>query len=175
MEAAARVERAIDSIHMSIQDIRNFIFGLRPELLENATFGTGLAALVGEYRRNSTIEFDLRMTDPQPELPPDVTGQLLAVATEALSNIVRHSGATIASVDVLPTESDLRGWELRIRDNGVGFDPASVARLGHQGLANMRERLSMQVGSSVEIQSQRGEGTTVIARVPMSVQNGMAG
>ncbi len=46
-EAAARVERAIDAIHLSIKDIRNFIFGLRPELLE----GASLAGRAGGTRR----------------------------------------------------------------------------------------------------------------------------
>jgi signal transduction histidine kinase len=165
-EAAARVERAIDSIHMSIQDIRNFIFGLRPELLEGMSLGAGLASLVEEYRHKSTIEFDLRVPDPPPELPTDVTGQLLAVATESLSNIVRHARATTATLEVRPIATDADGWELRIEDNGVGFDPRQIGRLGHQGLVNIRERAATQLGGTVEIESQPGRGTTVVAQVP---------
>jgi signal transduction histidine kinase len=164
-EAAARVERAIDAIHMSIQDIRNFIFGLRPELLEGASLGAGLAALIAEYRHNSTIDFDLHVPDPPPELSSDVTSQLLAVATESLSNVVRHSGATAAIVEVRPVAADVDGWELTIEDNGVGFDPKQIGRLGHQGLGNMRER-AVQLGSEVLIQSQPGTGTKVIVRAP---------
>src|ERR1035437_2662991 len=52
-EATARVERAIDSLDQSIRDIRNFIFGLRPELLEQAGLVGGLAALADEFRVNS--------------------------------------------------------------------------------------------------------------------------
>jgi signal transduction histidine kinase len=165
-EAATRVERAIDSIHMSIQDIRNFIFGLRPELLEGVSIGSGLAALVEEYRHNSMIEFDLGVPDPPPDLPDDVSGQLLAVATEALSNIVRHSRATTARVEIRPIATDRDGWELRIEDNGVGFIPGAPGRLGHQGLMNMKDRAAMQLGGTVEIESEPGAGTTVIARVP---------
>ncbi len=58
-EAAARIERAIDSIHLSIQDIRNFIFGLRPGLLEGASLVGGLTALIDEHRHNAMLDFEL--------------------------------------------------------------------------------------------------------------------
>jgi signal transduction histidine kinase len=168
-EAEARVERAIDSIHMSIQDIRNFIFGLRPELLEGMSLGAGLAALIEEYRHSATVDFDLRIPDPPPELPNAVTSQLLAVATEALSNIVRHSGASAATIEVQPIATDMDGWQLRIEDNGVGFDIGPMGRFGHQGLTNMRERAA-QLGSEVRIDSQPGMGTTVTVQVPIAVE-----
>ena len=168
-EAEARVERAIDSIHMSIQDIRNFIFGLRPELLEGMSLGAGLAALIEEYRHSATVDFDLRIPDPPPELPNAVTSQLLAVATEALSNIVRHSGASAATIEVQPIATDMDGWQLRIEDNGVGFDTGPMGRFGHQGLTNMRERAA-QLGSEVRIDSQPGMGTTVTVQVPIAVE-----
>jgi hypothetical protein len=69
------VERAIDSIHLSIQDIRNFIFGLRPELLEGTTLVAGLAALVDEYRHNMVDEFELRIPDAVAEPPVEIIGQ----------------------------------------------------------------------------------------------------
>jgi signal transduction histidine kinase len=165
-EATARVERAIESIHMSIHDIRNFIFGLRPELLEGVDLGAGLAALVDEYRRNSAIDFELHVPDPPPDLPTEATSQLLAVATESLSNVVRHSGARTARIEVRPLATDADGWELRITDDGVGFDPSAVGRVGHQGLINIRERAATRLGGTVEIDSAPGAGTSVIARVP---------
>ncbi len=59
-EVVRRVERAIDSLHLTIRDIRNFIFGLRPELLEGTTLVAGLAAIVEELRHNSMIDVELR-------------------------------------------------------------------------------------------------------------------
>ena len=58
-EVDRRVERAIDSLHLTIRDIRNFIFGLRPELLSGMTLMTGLAAIVEEFRHNSMIDVEL--------------------------------------------------------------------------------------------------------------------
>jgi two-component system, NarL family, sensor histidine kinase DevS len=162
-EAAARVERAIDAIHLAIQDIRNFIFGLRPELLEGTSLVGGLAALVEEYRHNTIIDLEVRVPDTVSEPPADVTAHLLAIVSESLSNVVRHSKASSASVAL--READGESLELTIEDNGVGFDPGGVVKLGHQGLANTRERAAT-IGGSLAIDSKPGSGTRVLVRVP---------
>ena len=164
IEAAARVERAIDSIHLAIQDIRNFIFGLRPELLEGASLVAGLATLVEEYRHNTMIDLELRLPDVATEPPAEVTGQLLGIVSESISNVLRHSRASRAVIELIADENG-RIQELRIEDNGIGFDPARVGKLGHQGLANTRERAS-QIGGSITIDSQPGKGTRLIILVP---------
>ena len=55
---------------------------------------------------------------------------------------------------------------LTIEDNGVGFDPAGVVKLGHQGLANIYGRAA-KLGGTVTIESQPGSGTRVVVRVPI--------
>jgi signal transduction histidine kinase len=163
VDAAERVERAIDSIHLAIQDIRNFIFGLRPELLEGTSLVGGLAALVEEWRHNTMIDLELRVPDVLTGLPVETIGQLLAVVNESLSNVVRHSHASQASVELVAEGA--AGWRITVEDNGVGFDPAGAVKLGHQGLANTRERAA-QVGCTVAIDSRPGAGTRVIIHVP---------
>src|SRR6478735_3856650 len=92
-EVERRVERAIDSLHLTIRDIRNFIFGLRPELLSGATLMTGLAAIVEEFRHNSMIDVEMHTGTMDGEPDVTMTANLLSIANEALSNIARHSGA----------------------------------------------------------------------------------
>jgi signal transduction histidine kinase len=171
-DAAARVGRAIDGIHLSIQDIRNFIFGLRPELLENASLAEGLAVLVEEQRRNSMIDVELHAPDRMIQPTPAVTSHLLAIASEALSNAVRHSRATRALVTV--EELDPNGWELRIEDNGVGFEPSQSAKMGHQGLANIRDR-AQRIGGDLTIASEHGQGAQLTIRVPANASQGAVG
>jgi two-component system sensor histidine kinase DevS len=162
-EARARVERAIDSLDQSIRDIRNFIFGLRPELLEQAGLVGGLAALADEFRVNSMVDVDLDTVEAQEiELPVDLIGQLLSIAREALSNVARHSKATRGSVHV---ESSDGLVTLIISDNGIGFDQTRPRGVGHQGLINMRARASA-VGGRLDVQSQAGSGTRIIVEVP---------
>jgi signal transduction histidine kinase len=162
-EARARVERAIDSLDQSIRDIRNFIFGLRPELLERSGLVGGLAALADEFRVNSMIDVEIDTGDAREvTLPPDLIGQLLSIAREALSNIARHSKATRGSVQVEAGEGVVR---LIISDNGAGFDPGKPRGAGHQGLVNMRARAS-SVGARLDVQSEPGAGTRIIVEVP---------
>ncbi len=164
-DAAARVERAIDAIHLTIQDIRNFIFGLRPELLEGASLASGVASLVDEARHNTIIELTLEIAPGIPDPPPDVTTQLLGSVSESISNVVRHSRASSAVIELGGGADTGGGWQLSIADNGVGFEPGSVSRLGHRGLANLRERVA-HIGGQLTVESEPGHGTRVVIRVP---------
>jgi two-component system, NarL family, sensor histidine kinase DevS len=159
-EVERRVERAIDSLHLTILDIRNFIFGLRPELLSGTTLEAGLVSVVEEFRHNSMIDVELELNGVDREPDPAVTAHLLGVVGEALSNIARHSGASRAVV-WLGNASD-GGLRLVIEDNGHGFDPTDAAALGHQGLANMRSRAAT-IGATMEIASDPS-GTKVEVR-----------
>ena len=161
--AKARVERAIDSLDQSIRDIRNFIFGLRPELLEQAGLVGGLAALADEFRVNSMVDVDLDTASVDEfDLPSEVVAQLLSIAREALSNIARHSRATQGSVQV-ETRADT--LELTISDNGVGFDQSKPRSPGHQGLVNMSARAA-SIGGHFEVHSESGVGTRIIVSAP---------
>ena len=161
--AKARVERAIDSLDQSIRDIRNFIFGLRPELLEQAGLVGGLAALADEFRVNSMVDVDLDTASvDESNLSSEVVAQLLSIAREALSNIARHSKATQGRVHI-----EARGdiVELTIADNGVGFDQSKPRSLGHQGLVNMSARAA-SIGGHLEVRSESGVGTRIIVSAP---------
>jgi signal transduction histidine kinase len=90
------------------------------------------------------------------------------VAEEALSNALRHAGASAVTVTV-GTEAD--GPEgprtvLSVSDDGVGFDPGARSIAGRRlGLVSMRERIEA-AGGAFEITSVPGRGTTVRAAVP---------
>ncbi len=165
-EARRRVERAIDSLDQTIRDIRNFIFGLRPALLDGVGVVEGLAALADEFRVNTMIDVELRAgpTVSAPYIGADRTSELLSIAREALSNIARHARATRAELTVDPAPS-IAGLEVVIADNGTGFDPAAPRSLGHQGLRNMRTR-AISIGATLLIDSHPGAGTRIIVRVP---------
>jgi len=166
VEARRRVERAIDSLDQTIRDIRNFIFGLRPALLDGVDVVEGLAALADEFRVNTMIDVELRAgpTVTTPVIGPDRTVELLAIAREGLSNIARHARATRAEITVEP-DPDIAGVEIVVADNGTGFDPAAQRGIGHQGLRNMRTR-AISIGATLLVDSRPGAGTRIIVRVP---------
>jgi signal transduction histidine kinase len=161
-EGAARVDRAIDSIHDSIRDIRNFIMGLRPELLAGADLAGGIHALGDEFRLNTLIDLEVDLGE-HPPVPAEVANHVLAISREALSNIARHSGATRASIELGHEAGMLR---LVIGDNGTGFDP-DQPRAGRQlGLRNLQARARLLNGS-LEIRSEIGAGTRLEVLIPI--------
>jgi signal transduction histidine kinase len=161
-EVERRVERAIDSLHLTIRDIRNFIFGLRPELLSATTLVAGLVSIVEEFRHNSMIDIELAVSEVD-EPGPDATAHLLGLVNEALSNVARHSGATRVLIAV--GADDAASLRLFVRDNGHGFDPSSVpGGFGHHGLANMRSRIAT-IGATMEIASD-ANGTSIEVLLP---------
>ncbi|HEY9382985.1 MAG TPA: ATP-binding protein, partial [Gemmatimonadales bacterium] len=90
------------------------------------------------------------------------------VLQEALTNVARHAEARRVRVELA---SDAATVELRVEDDGIGLQPAGpsgdVARGRRRlGLQGMRERAAL-LGGSVEVESQRGAGTTITARFPL--------
>lgn len=162
-EARQRVDDAIDALHGVIRDIRNFIFGLRPLLLDSGSLVDGLRTLADELRRNTAIEIDLR-GELDDEIPVAVVAELLAIAREALANVARHSGAHHASIRIDLQDDSLR---LEVSDDGRGIESDAVQAGGHHGLANMRARAHALRGS-FDIDSAPATGTRIIVTVPSS-------
>ena len=162
-EATRRVDDAIDALHAVIRDIRNFIFGLRPVLLEGGSLGDGLEHLAAELRRGG-VDVAVSRPDGEPleDLPIEVVAELLALGREALSNIARHAAAGRASVTLDTADDRIR---LELADDGRGFDPQQAADHGHHGLDNMRAR-ARAIGASLEVESTPGSGTRIIVTMP---------
>lgn len=161
VEARQRVDDAIDALHGVIRDIRNFIFGLRPPLLDSETLLDGLEVLATELRHSTAIEVETSGVEPD-AVPLDVVAELLAVAREALANVARHSDATRAWLRVATPDGGVR---LEIADDGTGFAADVAPPRGHHGLANMRARADA-LGGSFALESRPGDGTRIIVSVP---------
>jgi signal transduction histidine kinase len=164
-EATARVDRAIDRLHTAIGDIRTFIVGLGPEA------GAGLAGALEATARDlfagSGTELSLDLSGARAldfRLSPEAAHELVQIAREALSNVVRHSGATRARLSL---RVDADGAELRVEDDGSGFDTGQRLGSGHFGLANLRDRATAIAGS-LTIQSEPGKGARIIVRLPIT-------
>lgn len=164
-EVVARVDRAIDSLQTTIGDIRHFILGLRPGLLGSSDLATGLEYLAAEVRFATVIAVETDVDRAvAAELDDEQATQLLGLAREALSNVTRHSAATVARVGLAMEGAKVL---LTIEDDGVGFDPEGASGPGHQGLVNMRDRAEM-LGGSMAVERPSGHGTRIVARIPRS-------
>lgn len=141
--------------------MRILLFELRPETLVRTTLATLLEHLAATLRGklDGTVEINIDFNEL---LKPDIQTVFYRIAQESLTNILKHSRANQVEVS-LKREHDY--ITLRISDNGRGFDMARVAP-DRFGLKIMRERAE-GVGARFEIQSERGQGTslTVTAQV----------
>jgi signal transduction histidine kinase len=160
--AAERIDRAIDALHAAIAEIRNFIYGLRPGLDADESLTAALESLAEETRLHSAVQIDVAVPLVA-GLSPAVRGELLSIAREALSNVVRHAGATRATIAVATTDGELR---LEVADDGAGFDPSAPAAKGHHGLANMRRRADA-LGGRLQVASASGAGARIIVTLPL--------
>ena len=164
-EAEQRVDAAIDSLQASIRELRNFIYGLRPETLDGADVPAGLVALSEQFRYNTLIEVE---TDVQPEagrgISPEHGTHLLQLARESLSNAARHARARHVA---LTFRRQAAGPTLVVSDDGIGFDASAQVAAGHHGLTNMRARAAA-IGATMSVESAKGAGVRIIVVLPPS-------
>ncbi len=163
-QAKAKIEQAIEGLNSTIGDIRSYISDLRPRQFGGEGLMEGLQRLIDEYRANTKGEAILSgPKDNLGSLPPTHATALFHICQESLANVAKHSHAKHVSVHLWRTRERLL---LEISDDGKGFDLHKMSvTLGH-GLSNMHTR-AHKVGGDVEITSEPGEGTTVLAWVPM--------
>jgi signal transduction histidine kinase len=155
-EAQAIAER-------NIQALRDEIVGLGPYAFRELSFETAIVECVPVWRRRYGI--DVRLDIEQTTLPPELSGPLFLIAQEAVTNSGRHANASMVSVSLRKSDSEV---QLLIVDDGRGFEdfgPAMSEGSGHIGLASMRERAEL-TGGTLTIESSK-RGTTVRVRVPL--------
>jgi PAS domain S-box-containing protein len=148
-------------------EMRSLIFELRPESLANEGLVAALEKRVAVLRARHQLEVDARL-GAEPRVPLPVKETLYRIAQEALHNVVKHAHARRVEVTLVAAGDG--GLELRIVDDGVGFDPAH-RRPGHLGLQSMRERVAAR-GGSLRLDSAPGSGTRLRVRIPLVADPG---
>lgn len=159
-DAHARIGRLTEEIDESIRDLRGTIYSLRAVPTREEHLSQRLPEAVHESVQNSRIRPRISVAGRIDEVPPVLAGHLLAVAREAVSNAVRHSGASSITVTLTAEENAV---ELVVEDDGRGF--ANPPRAS--GLANM-ERRAASVGGWSRVDSVLGRGTRVCWVAPLA-------
>ena len=150
-EISSDVHRLSHQLHSSkLQHV-----GLVPALM-------GLCEEIGEKYR---IQVQFADCGVASEIPKDVSLCLFRVTQEALNNVVKHSRAKQARVELYQARSEIR---LQILDAGAGFDIELKGTEAGIGLVGMRERLRL-IGGRLSVHSAPGRGTEILAEVPLPV------
>jgi len=168
-KALRKLEQAIEGLNSTIRDIRTYIMDLRPRQFRGENLKDSLQRLVDETRANTDLEISLASTADGSLILPTVTATaLFHITQEALANIAKHAQAKRANIDLWAAPGRVL---LEITDDGAGFDPGKIQMaLGH-GLANMATR-ARKVGGDIEISSEPGKGTSILAWAPLEQGNG---
>ena len=146
----------------TFQKVRNFIFELRPMMLDDLGLVPTLRKYADALKEQSSIDVSVSVSGTERRLEPYLEVMIFRAVQELLGNAVRHSQATLVKVHL-----DLGNDFLRVTvdDNGRGFDPESLQDANNLGLKLIRERSEM-LGGKFEIDSAVGSG----AKISFTVQ-----
>lgn len=170
-EILNNVEELRELTLSALDSVRRMAMDLRPAALDDLGLVPALQAYAERFSETWPTKVIVRVTDGlRRRLPPDVELVLYRVVQEALTNVAKHSAASLARVSLSRRRNEVT---LGIEDNGVGFEPADKTQSNGTGLGlfGMRERLAL-VGGDAQIDSVKGQGTTITAHVPIANKPG---
>src|SRR5262249_9028945 len=154
------LQEAVDRIGREVHDMA---LELRPMVLDDLGLGPALEMLVRRWSERVRVPVDVHCTSLGTwRYPADVETTVYRLGQEALTTVARHARAARVSVVVEHREGHLIAI---VEDDGDGFDVDAGYRPASLGLAGMRERVAL-VDGTLQLESSRGAGTTVRARIP---------
>jgi PAS domain S-box-containing protein len=154
----ANIDRRLDG---ALQSVRRIAVSLRPPILDDLGLAVALQSLTEDLCAGTRLQCSFRQTGSEPRLSQAAETCLYRVLQESLTNAVRHARASSVEVEL---SSGAGTVQLRIKDDGRGFDPAARASSG-LGLTGMRMNLH-RLGGELLIESAAGAGATITATLP---------
>ena len=162
-ETREKVEALRSTLVSGIEGLRRIMFELQPPSLEGQTLLEAIRTWTDLMMGGDGVAVELHAElSREPDLA--TRGVAYRIAREALTNIRKHAGASLAQVCIAETGGGLR---IEIRDDGTGFVVGDREEPGHFGLRHMRERAEA-VGGRCTVSSEPGKGTAVDVWLPLS-------
>jgi two-component system sensor histidine kinase DegS len=146
----------------TFQKVRDFIFDLRPMMLDDLGLVPTITRYVATFKEQSGIEVRLISTGMEQRFESYLEIMVFRAIQELLGNITLHSQATQV---IMQMDSSTTGLRVSIEDNGKGFDIEKVQEKGGMGLKVIRERVQM-LGGTMEIHSTIGHGAHILFQIP---------
>jgi two-component system sensor histidine kinase UhpB len=142
------------------EDLQKIVRRLRPDALDDLGLGSALTHLGQNFSERFGIRVTRDLANDLPALDPETELVVYRVAQEALTNVARHSGASVAELQLAERDGSL---QLRVRDDGRGIDGAPPGT----GIRGMRER-ALLLGASLTISPAADAGTEVRLDLPLA-------
>ena len=149
----------------SREELRRSIWNLRSHMLEGCSLTDALRDVARSHAADNVGRIEVTCDGAARSLPNIISGNLLLLTQEALTNAIKHAMPRKITVHLTHAATAV---SLTIQDDGAGFDPDHSPGLaeGHFGLQGMRERMK-RLGGTLAIISAPGQGTTITAEVPL--------
>lgn len=168
-ESRVAVEELLRDLRLGLQEVRRFIYDLRPSPLAEESLGRQLERYIRDLETAYQVAVEFRWGAPPQDLSPEEKIAIYRIVQEALQNARRHARAGKILVEAY-VESN--AWIVQVTDDGVGFDPTYPwHQEDHWGLYGMQERAQL-IGAELEVESRPGEGTAVRLRLPLLRDHG---
>jgi len=161
------IARTQELVEKSVHIVHQFARQLRPTVLDDLGLIPALQTFMKTFKEETGIHVSLSAFAAVEEVNGDKRTVLYRVTQEALNNVARHARASQVDVSVQKLDG---GVCLKIRDNGKGFSAERALQARKQnrlGLLGMRERVEM-VNGNFTIESTPGNGTTILAQIPLA-------
>jgi signal transduction histidine kinase len=166
-----RLEDSIKAVERVLEQVHDLSLNLRPSMLDDLGLEPALRWYTHRQAALTGMRAEFRADHLEQRLDPVIETECFRVGQEALTNVVRHAQARSVSVELARRNGHIH---LCVRDDGVGFDVASLrgeaVRGASLGLLSMEERTAL-AGGGLEFKSAPGEGTEVHAWFPLKWQN----
>jgi signal transduction histidine kinase len=172
-ESAPQLAAQLHDLSAQVKDLSSSMHDLsrqlHPTKLEQLGLVPALSGLCNELSQSHALRIEFTHHDVPGSIPADTSLCLYRIVQEALRNVVKHSGARHADVEL---NGGADAICLRIVDDGAGFDTNSIDGKGGLGFAGMRERLRL-VRGEIAIDSSPSGGTRVEVHVPISAADSL--
>jgi signal transduction histidine kinase len=159
---AGYLQELQETAQEGMRDMRLLIFQLHPPVLETEGLVAALQARLAAVEGRTGLQIEFRV-EAERRLPIAIEAELYWIAQEALNNVRKHATARHVTVHLHFTAATIC---LEVLDDGVGFDPQTVAAERRGGLRTIAERTA-RVGGRLTYESKPGEGTRVMVEVTL--------
>ncbi len=165
-EVAAKIQDVSEMLSGTLSEVREISYNLHPYQIERLGLSKALRSIIDKVSESVKIGFTCVVDEIDSLLPPDVEITLFRIVQESVNNIIRHSNATEAILNVSRNDNEISVF---ISDNGIGMDKSALRSEKHRhglGLEGMAERARI-ISAELWIESFPGNGTTLKITVPL--------
>jgi two-component system sensor histidine kinase DegS len=170
-EAKTELASLKTTIHHTLQEMRRFIFDVRPMILDDLGLVPTLRRYIQDFGERNNVQANLVVQGGEGRLPKHIEISIFRVIQEALTNVAKHAHAPHVRVAL---EIEPHKVTAAVDDDGVGFnieDMGEAQARGSRrmmGIANMRQRVETLLKGRLTIESSPGKGTHILATIPLS-------